>query len=131
MSIAERLRNSWAILPATRCLFNKNKITIREASNEWAAGIILVCRKTNYMGDQEGFIYINSCGDSDASFQHYTDRIGRSQACHHDQNFSNIGPVIVVNVVRYKQTPTTYTEEVAIPISSTNFVDSAPLYVFK
>ena len=131
MTIAQRLRNSWAILPASRVLFNKNKVTIREASNEWAAGIILVCRKTNYMGEKEGFLFINSCGHSDASCQHYADQIGKSQACHHDQNFSSIGPVVIVNVVRYEQTATKYTEEAALPISSDNFVDSAPLYVFK
>jgi hypothetical protein len=77
------------------------------------------------------FLFIYSSGTSDADFQHYKGKIGTAQACHHDQTFSNIGPVIVVNVVNYKQTPMLYAETTALPIDSDNWVESAPLYVFK
>ena len=39
--------NSWAILPAAKVLFGKNKVTLNEVAKQWRFGTVVVCRKPN------------------------------------------------------------------------------------
>ena len=88
-----KFANSWAILPASQCLFGKNKVSLREIAKEWKSGTVVVCRKPN---DQIHFI----AGASGS----YVTVPGKIQDVHHDQNPGNRmgGPWTVINQVQYE-----------------------------
>ena len=85
--------NSWSILPAARCLFNKNKVTLKDIATIWGKGTVVVCSKPN---GQLHFI----AGSSGS----YVEKLGTYQAVHHDQNPSNRmgGAWKVINQVSYE-----------------------------
>jgi len=84
--------HSWAILPASQCLFGKNKVTLREIAKEWKSGTVVVCSKPN---GQLHFI-AGSSGN-------YVTQLADMQDVHHDQNPGNRmgGPWRILNQVQY------------------------------
>lgn len=90
MSRYDRLKHSWAILPATMELWGKRKITIEECASIWNDGTVLVC--TNEQG-RICFIH-GASGD-------YGVKIGESHLCHHDQTGVSKGYYTIVNIVHW------------------------------
>jgi len=88
--------NSWAILPAAKSLFNKNKVTLSEITSRdspWNKGTIVVCRKPNNQ-----IHYIMGSSSSYAE-------LGEKRKVHHDQN-PNMdfgGEFEVINEVTYEK----------------------------
>lgn len=124
MTRGDRLNHSWAILPAARCLFNKNKVTLTEIAEFWNEGTVVVCRKPNGQ-----FHFIAGASGS------YS-KLGRLQSVHHDQTFASMGDWEVVNEVNYKMVDGvpefTYAAEPIFTKGPTqNMVPSAAMAVFK
>lgn len=86
----DRLRHSWAILPATMALWGKKKVAIPECATVWDEGTVLVC--TNEQG-RTCFIH-GSRGD-------YGVKIGEMILCHHDQTGTSKGHYTIQNIVTW------------------------------
>ena len=84
--------NSWAILPAAKTLFGKNKVTLKEVAAQWKSGTVVVCRKPNNQ-----IHYIAGASSSYAE-------LNTKQAVHHDQNpkMTFGGEFEVINEVTYE-----------------------------
>lgn len=89
-----RLRNSWAILPATMELFSKRKITVAECAAVWDEGTIYVC--TNEM---DRICFIQSCGVDITN----KEPIGSYHETHHDQTLVSKGTYKIINYVEYRK----------------------------
>lgn len=117
--------NSWPILPAAQCFFNKNKVTIQEIAKELGyqgKGTVVVCKKPN---GQFHFIA--------GALGYYSD-IGVMQKVHHDQTHVNIGTWEVVNEVYYNLTNVDGSAKLTFkvpPVAGENIVEKAGLHVFK
>lgn len=123
----KRRFNSWAILPAAKSLFNKNKVTLAEIASAWSYGTIVVCVKDNGQ-----FHFIAGASGSYSS-------IGEYHKVHHDQTQARIGFWLIVNEIRYsKDSNGQVVFDYAVPPKFTgtvsqgkNMVPSAGLHVFK
>lgn len=119
-----KFRNSWAILPATQCLFDKSKVTIDEIAKECGQysgkGTIVVCKKPNGQ-----FHFISGASGNYA-------KIGQVQDVHHDQTLSRMGTWTVVNEVSYSTVDgvTNWTYAVP-PIMGATLAPKASMAVFK
>lgn len=114
-----RLRNSWALLPAARVLFNKNKVTVDEVTqfDSWHDGSILVTKNKGRT------VFLHSSGEWSKS------DIGKVKSGHHDQSFADLGEFEVENVIHW-----TRNKDGEVKIKSVNdkgLKEKAPLYVFK
>ena len=107
----------WAILPAARALFDKNKVTIQEIANFWGNGTIMVMKKPN--GQMH---FIAGAGGDYAP-------VGAFHDCYHDQTGAQFGTWQVANVVHYSKDA-----DGKFHFTATNGVDTtmkAALAVFK
>lgn len=109
--------HSWAILPATRCLFNKNKVTLDEVSNQWNEGTILVCTT-----EKNKLVFIFSSGSIGRN-------VGDFNSAHHDQTGARLGEFKIVDVVTYNKFPGNKLNIFATKLFDEN--TKAPLFVFK
>lgn len=115
-----RLRNSWAILPAAQCLFGKAKVTLDEIAKEWPSGTIVVCKKDNGQ-----FHFIVSASGS------YV-KVGDRVEVHHDQTLSRIGTWEVVNEISYDTVDGAVNFKYAVePVLGQNLPAKAAMAVFK
>jgi hypothetical protein len=117
-------RNSWAILPAAQCLFNKSKVSIDEIAKECGRytgrGTIVVCKKPNGQ-----FHFISGCSGSYA-------KIGQVQDMHHDQSLARIGTWTVVNEVSYSTVEGVTNWAYAVPpVMGETLAPKAAMAVFK
>ena len=108
---------SWAILPAARILFGKNKVTIKDMSSEWKKGTVYV---VDLGGKRNVFIY--SSGNISSI------KKGETYRAHHDQTFADLGSAKVLNIIPY------HVEDDKVKMDTDNELgtkDAFPLYVFK
>ena len=117
-----RLRNSWAILPASRILFNKNKVSLSEIIKEWDHGTILICKRLTGSMREAPIVFLSSAGDMGV-------HVGFRKMAHHDQSFASLGEMEVVNVVHYKHGKSDKPE--IQPANDQHLKDKAPVFVFK
>jgi hypothetical protein len=116
----DRLRNSWAILPAAQCLFGKTKVTLDEIAKEWPSGTVVVCKKDNGQ-----FHFIAGASGSYA-------KVGDRVEVHHDQTLSRIGTWTVVNEIVYETVSGGVNFAYAqMPALGENLVLKAAMAVFK
>lgn len=108
-----RLRNSWALLPAAKVLFNKSKVSMDDVMKQWDSGSILV---TENKGKTVFLFSSGEWGKGD---------VGKSHQGHHDQTFRDFGMFHVVNVVHYKN------GEIKDKVNDKGLSEKAPLMVFK
>lgn len=114
-----RLRHSWAILPATMCLFSKRKITVAECVSVWDEGTIYVCEN-----DEGRICFVQSCG---VDIQN-KEPIGSYHQTHHDQTLVSKGTYKIVNYVEYRKVGTEVVLKSDLPF---NPATKASLSVFK
>lgn len=114
--------NGWAILPAAKCLFDVNKVTLEQIAGEWKKGAIVVCRKDNgklhFIAGAGGSLYAP---------------IGSEREVFHDQTLARIGRWTVVNQIEYStddKGKTTFKYAVD-PMDGENMIAKAGLHVFK
>jgi hypothetical protein len=116
------MRNSWAILPATQCLFNKAKVTIDEIAECDHTGTIVVCLKPNGQ-----FHFISGASGN------YS-KIGAKRNVHHDQSLARMGTWEVVNEIYYERDSKTsainFTYAVP-PVMGKTLAPKAAMAVFK
>lgn len=111
---------AWAILPATKCLFEKNKVTVQELTQVWPTGTVVVCRKDN---GQLHFI-------AGASGNYAP--IGTRKTVFHDQTGNRIGEWVVVNELHFKLDNGEIEITYAVPpVIGENMVEKAGVHVFK
>lgn len=113
-----RFHNSWAILPATMCLWNKRKITVAECASVWKDGTVLVCKKD----DRAGFSFIHGCSGD------YGVKIGDFHRAHHDQTGADKGFYQIVNILHWKLVDGKVVIEAQVPFDEST---KASLAVFK
>lgn len=88
-----RFDRSWAILPATMCLWGKRKISVPECASVWNDGTVLVCSQ----GLKGSLKFIHgSQGD-------YGVKIGDIHECHHDQTGASKGLYRIENILHWKK----------------------------
>ena len=95
-SRSDRLRHSWAILPATMELWGKKKITIAECTSVWNEGTIYVCEN-----EQGRICFVSSAGVDIQG----KEPIGSRHATHHDQTLASKGFYKIINYVEYRKQP--------------------------
>lgn len=115
------MRNSWALLPCTRILFNKNKVSLADLQREWNKNTVYICERDrdNETGKPK-LVFLASSGDLWEDVKVGAMRMGK-----HDQTRANLGPMYVRNIVRLVDGKV---------VSSDNdlYLDvKAPLMVFK
>jgi hypothetical protein len=89
MSYNHRLTGSTSILPATRCLFNKNKVSAQEVAEFFKDGAIEVWNLSSNRGDRK--IFVSTAGSGGP--------VSKQGHAHHDQTFSHIGYYTVAAVI--------------------------------
>ena len=85
--------NSWAILPATDALFNKQKATLEQVMLTMGGGTILICERENGDGKKTRF-WLSSAGKMELA----RDTVHKA---HHDQNLRPYGYVRVLGSMFY------------------------------
>lgn len=108
---------SWAILPATMCLWNKRKITVAECGEVWDNGTVLVCQ------NNEGRICFIHGSQGD-----YGVKIGEGHMCHHDQTGYCKGLYVIKNILQWKKVDGKVVIESELPFDPNT---KASLAVFK
>lgn len=101
----QRLSNSTSILPAARAIFDKNKVSVEDINSEWKKAIAYVIKQ----GDKKAFLVSNG---GDVGYAK-----GKKFNAHHDQTWKDLGEFEVVDVIK--------------DLSSSDFKEKLPLYVFK
>ncbi len=111
----------WAILPAAKVLFDKNKVELADIPNQWPSGTVVVCKKPN---GQLHFI----AGASD----NYSE-LGKQVECYHDQTGAQFpGTWLVVNEVSYKTVDGKVEWSPKLPFNKDfNVTTKAAMAVFK
>lgn len=96
-----RMRNGWAILPATMDLYGKRTVDLKTAASEWKTGeeTILICQKSG----ETRFLFLASSGGPDGW------SVGETRECFHDQKQTSKGMYTVMNVVGFTDGEITYT----------------------
>jgi hypothetical protein len=113
---------AWAILPATKCLFEKNKVTVQELTTVWDSGTVVVCRKDNGQ-----LHFIAGASGSYAP-------IGTVKTVFHDQTGNEIGQWTVLNELSFKLDKDSGKVEITYavpPVMGENMVEKAGVHVFK
>jgi len=112
----DRLGRSWAILPAGRILFGKNKVSIKDMSTEWKKGTV-------YVVDLRGRnVFLYSSGNIPSI------KMGDTHRAHHDQTFGDLGSAKVLNIIPYHMVDGELKMDTDNELGTK---DSFPLYVFK
>jgi hypothetical protein len=129
MSVADRLRGSWAILPCSRLLFRKNKVQIKDLVSSWPSGTVVICKNV----DDGKMIFIAGSGDNGG----YA-KPGEVRATHHDQQWHSLGIYRVVDEVVYTEQhdKTVLVRSIHHNPVSQNYLEelaqmAAPVYCFK
>lgn len=116
-----KVRSGWAILPASKVLYNKAKVSIEDVRSEMGPkGTILVCSRETSNGKTQYPVFISSYGSSD--------KVGTVSPAFHDQTFKNMGMFKIKGIVKLGKNAEAdeYTGE-DIDLSTVK----APIFVFK
>jgi hypothetical protein len=114
-------QNSWALLPASKILYNKAKVGVEDIRKEMGSkGVILVCTR-----DGRGLFLLTSYG--------HIAKPGTDKMGHNDQTFRNLGAFHVVGTIELGKTAAD--DKVEHENNDLKKFDPAtlkgPVYVFK
>ena len=112
--------NSWALAPATRILFNKNKLALTELVREWKKNVVYICERDGSLADgKPRLVFLSSAGGlRDVA-------VGTCRPGHNNHTFASLGYLRVRNVVELED------GKVVKSANDLYLNEKAPLYVFK
>lgn len=108
-------RNGVALLPATSCLFNANKIPLSRLNEVWYKNTVYVGRN-----DQDKVVFFVSSGRLSNKF-----KVGTNHRIQHDQTGASYGYYEIVNIIDVENGQV-INKENHLYLSS-----KAPVWVFK
>lgn len=109
---------TWTLLPATRVLFNKNKVAIEEIAKQWDEGCVLICSSKKW-GKEATIAFLFTSGG--CSGHH----IGEEKTGVHDQSQADLGQFKIVNIAIIQKGKIVGSE------NQSHINDKAPVLVFK
>jgi len=116
-----KVRSGWAILPASKVLYNKSKVSVDDVREEIGSkGTILICSRETSNGKMQYPVFISSYGSND--------KVGTVSTAFHDQTFKDMGTFKIKGILKLGKTADAdeYTGE-DIDLSTVK----APIFVFK
>ena len=87
---------SWSILPATRVLFNKNKVALGELAQIWKEGTAILTSREIPGQTKASFMWIHGCGHSNYGVQ-----AGDRHEAHHDQTLQRFSTLKILEITQW------------------------------
>ena len=112
--------NSWALAPATRELFNKNKVALGDLKAVWERNTVYICERDGSLANgKPRLVFLSSCsGLKDVD-------VGSVRPSHNNYTFASLGYLRVRNIVELVD------GKVVNSANDEYLGEKAPVYAFK